>query len=184
MSRRSPRYGLALPILLLCFAVACSDTDSSVTATTAPTSFSVAHSITAEPATLLPEVLPGLVCTPYPPFGTRIIVVLNGGVTTLPALRFRFTDRFGVTALPRVTPIPGSSPLTTPLGSIPTTSPVPPLGVPPLPSPPTVPFPGDGSPASLPYLLTFECGVFPEGTLVVGVDLGGRTSELRLRVGL
>ena len=181
MFRRFPRYGLPLLILAFSITVACSDSDSTVTT---PTPFTtVQPSFTAQPATLSTEVLPGLVCTPYPPFGTRVIIVFGERVTTLPSLRFRFTDRFGVIALPRVTAIPGSSPLTTPLGSIPTTSPIPTPGVAPLPTPPTVPFPGDGSPTSLPYLLTFECGVFPEGTLVVSVDHDGRKSEMRLRVG-
>lgn len=130
-----------------------------------------------------------------PGFGTRIIVIVGGDVT-LRELRFRFTDRFGVNALPRVMAIPGSSPLSTPASAIPSSFPIPTPGIAPLPVNASIPMPGvssfDGLSAAggihLPFFLFFDCGVAPEGMLFVGTQVAEpdgtvKTSEFRVRVG-
>ena len=157
-----------------------------------------------EPATLRPELVPGTSCVAA--FGTRIIVIVRGG-GTLRELRFRFTDRFGVSALPRVMAIPGSSPLSTPASAIPSSSfpiplpsssPIPIPGIAPLPTNSPIPIPGStafndasvpaGTSVHLPFFLFFECGIASEGTLFVATDVaepGGtvQTSQFRVRVG-
>jgi hypothetical protein len=138
-----------------------------------------------EPATLRPELVNGTSCVSFRPFSTRIIIVVSpGSDVILRSLHFRFTDRFGVSALPSV-----SSNLTT--------GPIPPLGVAPLPTSAPVQIPGSspingfmvpaGSSQRLPFLLTFGCGVSDTGLLVVSVDsadMRGRlqTSQLDVRV--
>jgi hypothetical protein len=150
-----------------------------------------------QPATLRPETIPGNSCMNDPAFATRIIVVIGpAGDVILSGLRFSFTDRFGRNALPRVRPIPGSSPLSVPVSSIPPFSPIPVPGVAPLPPSP-IPIPGSGGvngfmvPAGgsrqLPFLLLFDCGVAPAGILFVMTDIAdsnGRmhTSRFEVRV--
>src|SRR3954447_23186326 len=103
MSRRLPTYGLLLVFLATLSLTACESTSAVI-----PTSASDVQSqgtlkstFTAEPATLHAEVLPGVGCLTTPAFGTRIIVIVNGGTNVpLHGVRFRFTDRTGLTALP------------------------------------------------------------------------------------
>jgi hypothetical protein len=169
---------------------------SALTAATTGTTFRF------EPETLRPEFVPGTSCVAA--FGTRIIVIVDGD-GTLRELRFRFTDRFGVSALPRVVAIPGPSPLSTPASAIPSSVPIPlpsssPIPIPglaPLPTNSPIPIPGStafgasvpaGTSVHLPFFLFFECGVASEGTLFIGTEVadpGGtvQTSQFRVRVG-
>lgn len=197
MSLCFPRYGLPLLFLAL---TACDRAASTVGAPTpVPSSATNQHAITLQPTTLRPEPLPGSCVPRATPFGTRLIVNVNAGSEViLRSLRFRFTDRFGVTAFPRVTPIPGSTPMTMPATSIPPFSPIPVPGGAPLTTTGPIPIPGSssvnglmvpgGSLRSLPFFLAFDCGVFADGTLFVVFDTadmtgGMHSSQLTARVG-
>lgn len=196
MSLCSPRYGV--PLLFLALA-ACGRETSTVGAPTAvPSTASNQHAIAFEPATLRPETLPGS-CVPHAsPFGTRLVITINAGSdVVLRSLRFRFTDRFGASAFPRVTPIPGASPLTMPATSIPPFSPIPVPGGAPLTTTGPIPIPGSsvvtelmvpgGSVRSLPFFLAFDCGVRGDGTLFIMFDTADvigvmHSSQLSARV--
>ena len=198
MSMRFPRYGL--PLLFLALA-ACDRAEVSVTGPTALSSaISTTESLfTLQPATLHPEFLPGNSCVPHSPFGTRIIVIVGGHRDViLRALRFRFVDRAGVNIFPRVAPIPGASPLLIPVSNIPASFRIELPGVAPLPAVTSIPVPGgtsvsglfvpSGSSHTLPFFLTFDCGIEPEGNLFVFIDTATaagalHTSELRVRLG-
>ena len=199
MSIRFSRYGvLLLAFLALGATAACdSNRNTAVVPSTLPPTFSPGTSFNFEPATLRAEFLPGTICVGGPGFGTRIIIIVNGGVI-LSGLQFRFTDRFGVNALPRITPIPGSSPLTVSASTIPTSFPIPTPGLAPLPSTSPIPIPGfspvtglmvpAGTSQQLPFFLIFDCGVSPVGILFISaevVDPSGRIqkSESQVRVG-
>lgn len=197
MSLCSPRYGV--PLLLLAL-TACGRETSTVGAPTPVSSgASNQHAISFQPTTLRPETLPGS-CVPHAsPFGTRLVVTVGAGSDViLRSLRFRFTDRSGVSAFPRVTPIPGASPLTMPATSIPPFSPIPVPGGAPLTTTGPIPIPGSssvtglmvpgGSVRSLPFFLAFDCGVRGDGTLFIMFDtadmMGGmHSSQLTARVG-
>ena len=200
MSRRFPRYGVLL-LFLATLSTAC---DKTTTRVTAPTTLAAMQSgvettFTTQPATLRPEFLPGVSCIASPAFGTRVLIIVSGQRDAiLRGLRFQFTDRLGVTALPAVSPIPGTSPLTVPPLAIPAASPIPFPGVAPLPSSAPISIPGSSpingtlvpanSSLTLPFFLTFGCGLFSDGTLVVFADESDmtgheRTSRLTLKVG-
>lgn len=162
----------------------------------------VAASLTAgttfnfEPATLRAEFIPGISCIGSPAFGTQVIVIVGGESSViLNGLRFRYTDRFGVTAFPNVAFSPAQS----------TGSTIPLLGPIPIPATSPIPMPGT-SPISIPgasplndlalaagtsrlcFLLRFDCGVASQGTLLVQTtvsEANGKTqsSEYRVRVG-
>jgi hypothetical protein len=193
MSIRFHRYGVLLAFLVLGATTACERERSTVIGPTALTS-TTGTTFRFEPATLRAELVPGISCVAGPAFGTRIIVIVGGDVV-LRGLRFSFTDRFGVNALPRVVAIPGASPLSTPASAIPTSFPIPIPGIAPLPASSPIPMPGSssfnglsGTSLHLPFFLLFGCGVASEGTLFVATELAepdGRlkTSEFRVRVG-
>jgi hypothetical protein len=183
MSIRLLRYGL--PLLFL----SCAACDrANVTAVTGPTTVvsDLASSTFAfEPSTLRPEILPAGQCVRQSPFGTRVILVIRGDVVILRSVRFRFADRFGFNALPRVAFIPGPAPMTAPISTFPS-NPIPMPGMAPLPM--TSPIPIPGSPQTLPFFLSFDCGVAPEGRLTVSIDAADRngmvrTTELWARLG-
>jgi hypothetical protein len=199
MFLRFPRYCLFL--LLFLPLIACDNDKATVTGPTALTSTMTNGPVVGfEPAALRPEFLPANSCVRRSPFGTRIIIVIGpGGGVFVRSLRFRFTDRFGVTALPRVTPIIGPSPLTVPVSTIAPFSPIPVPGGATLPSTGPIPIPGSapinglqipsGTLRTLPFFLSFDCGVLSEGVVHVTVDTATpngqmETSELRARVGL
>lgn len=198
MSLRFHRYGVLLALVVLGAAAGC---DSNRNTTVGPSALTTAATETTfrfEPATLRPELVPGTSCvTTVPGFGTRIIVIVGRDVT-LRELRFRFTDRFGVNALPRVMAIPGSAPLSTPSSAITASFPIPMPGLAPLPVNSSIPMPGvssfnglsgaGGISLHLPFFLLFDCGVEPEGMLFVGTQVAEpdgtlQTSEFRVRVG-
>jgi hypothetical protein len=191
-------YGVILAFLALGAAAGCDSNRNTTVGPSALTTFTGGTTFRFEPATLHPELVPGTSCVAaLPGFGTRIIVIVGGDVT-LRELRFRFTDRFGVNALPRVMAIPGSSPLSVPASAIPSSFPIPVPGIAPLPASSPIPMPGSsafngaslpvGTSVHLPFFLFFECGVASEGTLFIGTEVaepGGtvQTSQFRLRVG-
>ena len=196
MFRGFPRYGVLLLFLALFSASACDDAKVVATGPSGmPSDTGVQTTFSFQPVTLHPEFLPAVPCGA---FGTRIIVVVSGGTTVIVrGIGFRFTDRNGHTTLPLVKPIPGSSPLTTPLTAIPSTFPIPTPGVGPLPEASPIPVPGfppikgvsvpAGGSLTLPFFLVFDCGVITDGTVVVAVDHAddrGRmgTSEMRVRL--
>ena len=200
MSIRFHRYGVPMALLALAAIAAC---DSQHYTAAGPSSLSSGFTAAStkfdfQPATLRTESIPGNSCVTDPAFATRIIIIVGpAGDVILSWLRFSFTDRFGRNALPRVTPIPGSSPLSVPASSIPPFSPIPVPGVAPLPPSP-IPIPGSGGangllvPAGgsrqLPFFLLFDCGVAPAGMLFVMTDVAdssGRmhTSRFEVRVG-
>ena len=196
MSIRFHRYGVLLALLVLGAAMGC-DRQRNVVGPTAFTSTTTTTdtSFRFEPATLRAESVSGISCVAVPAFGTRIIINVGAGVI-LSALRFRFTDRFGVNALPRVMPIPGSSPLSVPVSAIPSSFPIPIPGVAPLPAGSPIPIPGTssfnglspaGTPQRLAFLLLFECGVASDGTLFVDTEVteprGSVRKSFQVRVG-
>jgi hypothetical protein len=198
MSIRFHKYGVLLVFLGLGVATGCESQRNDV-AGPSPVSASLTSGASTtfhfEPATLRPEVVPGTSCVA---FGTRIIVVIAGGSdVTLRGLRFRFTDRHGVNALPRVVAIPGASPLTVPASSISSPFPIPTPGLAPLPATSPIPMPGPpvvnglvpaGPQQQLPFFLFFDCGVAPAGMLFIATEVAEprgtmQTSEFRVRVG-
>ena len=180
MSIRLLRFGL--PLLFLA-PVACDRAE--VTATTAPTAVAstlASSSVSFEPSPLRAEFLPGRSCGGRPLFGTRIIIVIRGGLFPR-GVRFRFADVLGTTALPRVTSLPGAMPLTAPISTFPT-DPIPIPGIAPMPMTHSIPI---GTPQTLPFFLAFDCGVSPRGMLTVfldNVEDNGRmrTSEFHVRM--
>ena len=198
MSIRFHRYGLLLAFCVLGVSIGC-DSEPPTLAGPSPVSASLVSGASTtfhfEPATLRAEVVPGTSCVA---FGTRIIIVIAGGHDgVLRGLRFRFIDRRGVHALPRVVAIAGASPLSVPAPGIPT-FPIPTPGVAPLPTTSPIPMPGPPvinglqgpavSSQQLPFFLFFDCGVAPEGVLFIGAELVDptgmtETSEFRVRVG-
>jgi hypothetical protein len=198
MSIRFHRYGVLLAFLAAGAATGCDGQRNTVVGPTAlKSATTTGTTFRFEPATLRPEFVSGISCVAVPAFGTRIIVIVGGDVT-LRELRFRFTDRFGVNALPRVMAIPGSSPLSVPASAIPSSFPIPVPGLAPLPASSPIPMPGSsafngpslpvGTSVHLPFFLFFECGVASEGTLFIGTEVaepGGtvQTSQFRVRVG-
>jgi hypothetical protein len=171
--------------------------DHPPSAATAPTavvaSVTTAASVMVEPATLRAEVVSANACAGGPAFGTRLIVVIStNGILILRGLRFGFTDRGGLTSLPRVTPIHAASPFSVAVSTIPPPNPIPMPGIAPLPTTPPIPLPGSGDAAGtsqrLPFFLRFDCGVRAEGMLSVMTDVGRpsgtiETSERRVHVG-
>lgn len=197
MSLCSPRYGV---LVLLVTLAACSGAASTVGAPTPVVpGASNQHALTVQPTALRAEALPGSCVPQATPFGTRLVVNVGAGSDViLQSLRFRLTDRFGVTAFPRVAPIPGGSPMTMPATSIPPFSPIPIPGGAPLTMTGPIPIPGSssvtglmvpgGTIRQLPFFLAFDCGVAADGTLFILFDtadmLGGRhSSQLTARVG-
>ena len=153
---------------------------------TAPTVLTSA-SVTAEPSTARPELVPNRLCPGGSTFGVRIVITIGAGSDIIASrLRFEFTDRAGHRTVPlaiatatRLTestpnsvftpipiptqssiPIPGSSPVT-----IPSSSPIPVDGV-------QIPA---GATRTVPIFLTFGCDVAAPGMLVVSVD----TTDMR-----
>ncbi len=195
MSIRLPYLGLPALILTLVTTVACDGTNSSVTAPAAGRP-DVNAFLSAEPATLRPEALPGA-CPGVPGFGTRVGVIVRGTQDLiLRDLQFRFIDRTGARVVPDVFFSSMSTAL--PESAIPTSSPIPfptPTTLPgasPIPIPGSTPVQGilvtGGRPLRFPIFLRFGCGVIGDGTLVIAADAtdtSGRStpSELRVRIG-
>ncbi len=166
---------------------------------TAPTVLTSA-SVTAEPSTAMPELVPNRLCPGGFTFGVRIIITIGARSDIIASrLRFEFTDRAGHRTVPLAIgtaaaptestsssvlmpipiptqssiPIPGSSPVT-----IPSSSPIPVDGV-------KIPA---GATRTVPIFLQFGCDAAAAGTLVVRVDTTDMrgtsfTPEVRVRVG-
>jgi len=180
MFLRSPLYGVLL-ICLVSLVTAC-ESDHSATGPTALSSTivgpsSLANAVFAvEPATLRPEFINGTSCVRFLPFNTRVVIVPRNS-RIVHGVRFRFTDLVGVVVVPQVSsdqtgfpiPIPGS--------------------LPPLPSTSPIPIPGSstGTQQRSTFVLTFACGVSPQGMVMIDVqsaDAGGamQTSQMQVRL--
>ena len=188
MFERSPRYPAVMLALLLAAVTACNRSSASPT-TPAAADIALKPAFTAEPLTVRPEFLPRGSCTGRAPFGVRIVVDVRAGEDfILRGLSFSFTDRFGVRSLPDV--------FSTPDSSIPTSGPIPFPGFAPLPTRGPIPIPGsppiDGvlvgrTVQEIPFFLRFGCGLVPDGTIVIVVDLNDRRgrperAEMEVRV--
>ena len=100
-------------------------------------------------------------------------------------------------ALPRVAAITGASPLTVPASGISSPFPIPTPGLAPLPATSPIPMPGPpvvnglmpaGPQQQLPFFLSFDCGVAPQGMLFITTEVAElrgttQTTEFRVRVG-
>ena len=204
----SPRLAPVFLLTSLFISTACDDGAGPPGASpTAPGGFQ-AITLTAEPATATPEIVPTDSCLGFPPFRTRVVVIVGGRTgLTIRRLLFRFTDRFGHDSLPTVFPDQGSPatrtsssssiPLAGPV-TIPTSSPltIPTSSAVTIPTSSAVPIPSSSAGAQvsasgfahLPFLVEFGCGVPPAGTLVISAettDPDGRphTSTVDVRVG-
>ena len=198
MSLRSPGYGLLLLAIIFVFAAGCDDSRM-VTTVTGPSgavasATGIQSAISVEPVALRPEFVPGLSCRSNRPFGTRGVIVIDGrNDVSLHRLRFRFTDRFGVTAFPNQIQT-GIFPMTQPPVSMPSSSPIPiPSSSSPIPIPGLAPLPPEGvfiplgASRTFPFFLSFGCGPSATGTLFVMFDakVGPaqmQSSELRVRI--
>ena len=192
MTRSLPTFGVTLLFVLLVGVTACNRSSASVTAPGAAfETTDVRSSLDVEPRSLSPALLPAGSCVGGRPFGAGVSVVFRGEHDViLRGLRFSFVDRFGVTTLPQVVPVP--SPF-----AIPTTTPVTLPGIAALPGLSPITMPGStpitglifagGTSNVLHYFVHFGCVVAPEGLLIISADAGDRsgrfsTSELRVRV--
>jgi hypothetical protein len=198
MFLRFHKYGVSLLFLAAAGAAACERSGASPTVPTVISS-EPQSVLATEPQMLRPEIVPGNSCVGQPAFGTRVVVLVGGRTDVrVRGLRFHFTDRVGFNTVPHVTTFSSSTALST--SPIPTPPPTPiPSSMPiPLPSTSPIPIPGmtsgqdlfvrGGRTHPIPCLLTFACGVWSDGVLVIAVDMAGETgafttSELRVRVG-
>lgn len=199
MTRSLPTYRVPL-LFVLVGITACDRSNASVTAPGTTLEMSAIHSsLDVEPRSLHPTFLPAGSCVGSAPFGVRVSFVFRGDHDViLRGLRFSFIDRFGVTTLPQVIPIPDHVPAHPQGSTIPTTSPVTLPGIAALPGVSPITMPGSspitglafagGTSHVLPFFVQFGCGVFPEGILIISADAGDRsgrfsTSEMRVRIG-
>jgi hypothetical protein len=148
--------------------------------------------LTVETAEVTRESVPFVGCRAGTPFGLRLVVVVSTGQDLfIRGFGFDFRDRLGATSTSRLAPTS-----TAPFGG--TSLPSPPVSLPssptvPIPSSFPIPIPGSmplsaGVSETLPFFLTFGCGVPPAGTLVVSIDtVDGRgkvgTSRVSVNVG-
>ena len=188
MTRSLPTFGVPLLFVLLIVTTACESSDAGVTAPGAPREMSaVESSLGVEPRSVHPTFLPAGSCVGSRPFGASVSVVFSGAHDViLRGLRFSFIDRFGVTTLPHVVPIPTHLEAPAQASTIPTTTPVTLPGIAALPGLSPITMPG-GSSHLLRYFAQFGCGVFPEGVLIIDADAGDRSgrfamSELRVLI--
>jgi hypothetical protein len=165
---------------------------------TAPTVLTSA-SVTAEPSTATPELVPNRLCPGGSTFGVRIIITIGARSDIIASrLRFEFTDRGGHSTVPLAIGTATASTESTsssvlPPIPIPTQGSIPIPGLSSIPIPSSSPIPVDGVqiPAggsrTVPIFLQFGCGVARAGTLVVSVDMAdvrgmSFTSNARVRV--
>jgi len=141
--------------------------------------------LTAEPDTVVPELVPRADCRGLQPFRTRFsISVRTGRIVFINGIGFDFVDAFGNRQVATV--IPGS----TTAASIPRSTPLPLPSSPPIPLPGTpATFPGVAVEAdrttSFPFTLDFACGIPSSGTIFIVVqmgDRGGSRDQLRASV--
>lgn len=143
-------------------------------------------SLTATPDPIAPEYIPWTGCTAEQPFGLRFVVTVGGPPhVALRQVRFGFRDRFGGHFRPIVAGSSGGQ-------QFPNAGPIP------FPSPSSsgssIPFPtatplmavvsSVGTSRTLPVSMSFPCGVFASGTLIIIGDFDNHgSSEVRVRVG-
>ena len=182
-----PHITACVPAAILLAGLACvSCSDAAPVDATAPSSVR-AIALSVQPEKVEPEFLPPIRrCSDARAFRTRFVVIAGGmQAFVVQQLSVSFSDRFGVSAVPAVVPVTGA-----PSGSMITSSPPIPLPTSmPIPIPTSGPnnglsvFPGGSQ--ELPVTLEFECGVRPQGTIVVAVgtrDGRGRSTTHRLSV--
>ena len=163
-------------VVLAIAALACEDSSTAVR--TGPTGAGRLESrlVSVEPAALVPEFLPKQSCNGRPPFQTRFDLFVHAERDLfLRQLRFEFRDRSGGRVLPL---------------AIPTTVPVSPPTSPAVPVPGMLPFHGMVVSPLRPVglILSFDCGVLPEGTLFLDVETADRdgasaVSHVRVPIG-
>ncbi|HXE79145.1 MAG TPA: hypothetical protein VNK41_00200 [Vicinamibacterales bacterium] len=141
--------------------------------------------LTAEPRTVVPELLPRGDCLTLPAFRTRFAISIRAGRAALiRGIGFDFVDSFGDRQFPTI--IAGSPAAS----SIPRSTPAPLPTAPPIPLPGTpAAFPGvavePDRTMSFPFALDFACGVPASGTIFVLVetgDRGGSSQVLRTHI--
>ena len=182
-----PHITACVPGAILLAGLACVSCSDAVPAdATAPSSVR-AIALSVQPEKIEPEFLPPIRrCSDARAVRTRFVVIAGGlEAFVVQELSVSFRDRFGVSAVPAVVPATGA-----PSGSMNTASPPIPLPTSmPIPIPTSGPnnglsvFPGGSQ--ELPVTLEFECGVRPEGTIVVAVetrDGRGQSTTHRLSV--
>ena len=202
MARSLPNFGVPVLFLSILCVTGCNNTQADFALTgPAPVvaSANIQSSFGVESSRVQPEFFHSGSCVGGQAFGVRIGIRVDGDHDIiLRELRFSFVDRFGVTSLPDVMPIPT---LTTPVnlpGNLHSQSPVGVPGFAPLPGATLIPIPSSSpihavvisarSPRMFPYFAKFGCGVLGDGVIVIVVDAGDRegkfsTSELRVAVG-
>jgi hypothetical protein len=177
MSLRSPLYGVLL-ICLVSSLTACEadhSTEPTALSSTIVGPSSLGNPVFAvQPATLRPEFINGTSCMTFLPFNTRVVIVPGNGLV-VSGVGFRFTDTFGVVVVPRVSSGQSGFPIPMP-GSLP-----------PLPTPTPIPGSSSSTQQQLTFLLTFDCGVRPQGMLMIdvqGAAPGGmmQTSQMQVRL--
>ena len=171
-------------------AAACSVSDAT-DSPTAPTPLESSR-VMVEAAEVTRESVPFVGCPAGTPFGLRLVVVVSAGQDVfIRGLGFDFRDRLGTTSTSRLVPMSTAPFRGT---SIPSSSMPLPSAMPvPIPSSSPIPIPGSmslsaGVSRTLPFFLTFGCGVPPVGILVITVDtVDGRgtagTSRVSVNVG-
>ena len=182
-----PHITACVPGAILLAGLACvSCSDAAPADATAPSSVR-AIALSVQPGKVEPEFLPPIRrCSGARAFRTRFVVIVGGmEAFVVQELRVSFSDRFGVTAVPAIVPATGA-----PSGSIITSSPPIPLPTSmPIPIPTSGPnnglsvFPGGSQ--EMPVTLQFECGVRPQGTIILAVetrDGRGRSTTHQLTV--
>ena len=201
MARSLPNFGVPVLFLSILVATGCNNTQADF-ALTGPAplvaSASIQSSFGVESSSVPPEFFGSDSCVGGQAFGVRVGIRVHGDHDViLRGLRFSYVDRFGVTSLPDIMPIPT---LTTPVnlpGNHHSQSPVGLPGFAPLPGATLIPIPSSSpihavvisarSPRMFPYFARFGCGVFSGGVVIIVVDAGDRegrfsTSELRVAV--
>jgi hypothetical protein len=151
--------------------------------------------LSVEPNAIHPDFLPaGSGCATHRPFGLRFAVHLNGSGITAWRVRFSFEDRFGKIFAPALALRHGSFPTESayPTGgpTIPFPSPSTSPNSSPIAAPSSTPLQGFvssvGTSSPLGVSLQFDCGIVPDGTLIIVADYdmghNSHSSHARVRV--
>ena len=201
MARSLPNLGVPVLFLSLLVVTGCDNMQASFAATgPAPlvVAANVHSSFGVESSSVAPEFHPSGSCIGGRWYGARVGIRVHGNHDViLRGFRFSYLDRFRVTSLPTIIPIPTLSTPVSLAGSVHSTSPVSVPGFAPLPRTTLIPIPGSspiegvvvsaGSSHMFPYFVNFGCGAFNDGVIIIIVDAGDRdgkfsTSELRVAV--
>jgi hypothetical protein len=188
MHTRFPAYA---PVVLFLAIVTAACTRDAAMPTSPTPAVGLEASLAAEPSSPRPEFLHSFDCPTRPAFAVGLTIIISGrDDLILRAVRFAFTDRFGVRTLPDAIPVPSSVstslPVATPI-TMPAARPLP--GSSPIPIPGSSPIQGllvsAGASRSLPFFLRFGCGLIPDGTIVITADTAdtnGRSGAAELKI--